>query len=182
MDITKTDIEDVLIIEPKVFQDSRGFFQEIWNQKKFDSVIGEKTLFVQDNYSRSSKNVLRGLHFQNPRPQGKLVKVVTGNILDVVVDLRINSKTFGNHVTVEISSENHKQIWAPAGCAHGFFVLSDLADVLYKTTDFYFPEYERCIQWDDPDLAIDWRLNNSEPRLSEKDKHANNFKDVECYS
>jgi dTDP-4-dehydrorhamnose 3,5-epimerase len=181
MKIEITEIKDVLLIQPTVFGDQRGFFQEAWNQKVFDDAVGENIQFVQDNHSRSSKGVLRGLHYQKPRPQGKLVRVVSGSVLDVAVDIRISSLTFGKYVAVELSEENQKQLWVPAGCAHGFFVLSESVDFLYKTTDFYTPDHEYCIQWNDQDLGIDWKLEDMEPKLSEKDLRAVSFKDAEYY-
>ena len=170
MKATPTAIPDVLIIEPKVFGDARGFFFESFNQKAFNAAIGQAVTFVQDNHSRSSRGVLRGLHYQVQQPQGKLVRVVRGAVFDVVVDIRQGSTTYGEWVGVELSEDKHQQLWVPAGLAHGFLVLSDSADFLYKTTDYYAPEFERCIAWDDPALAIDWPLKGLQPELSAKDR------------
>ena len=168
MTITTTDIDGVLILDPKVFGDSRGFFFESFNQRVFDAAVGRPVAFVQDNHSRSGRNVLRGLHYQVERPQGKLVRVVAGSVFDVAVDIRRESPTFGRWVGVELSAENKRQLWIPPGLAHGFVVRSESADFLYKTTDYWFPEHERCIRWDDPDLAIDWGLTEP-PLVSTKD-------------
>ena len=163
-----TKIPDVIIFEPKVFGDERGFFFESFNKKQFEELSGVTTEFVQDNHSRSSKGVLRGLHYQIRQPQGKLVRVTSGEVFDVAVDLRRSSSTFGHWVGVNLSSDNKRQFWVPPGFAHGFVVLSDSADFLYKTTDYYAPEHERCIKWDDPSLGIDWQYEG-EPLVSEKD-------------
>ena len=163
-----TAIKDLLIIDPKVFGDDRGFFFESFNKRQFAELIGREVEFVQDNHSRSVKNVLRGLHYQIQHPQGKLVRVVQGAVLDVVVDIRKNSATFGKHQTVELSAENERMLWIPEGFAHGFVVLSDTAEFLYKTTDYWYPEHERCIRWDDPALGINWKLQSA-PTLSAKD-------------
>jgi dTDP-4-dehydrorhamnose 3,5-epimerase len=171
MKVTPTAIPEVLIIEPKVFGDARGFFFESFNQKIFNDAIGLNLNFVQDNHSRSVKGVLRGLHYQIQQPQGKLVRVVRGAVFDVAVDIRKSSPTFGNWVGVELTEDNHKQLWVPPGFAHGFLVTSDSADFLYKTTDYYSPENERCIRWDDPDLAISWPTVIA-PLLSAKDGKA----------
>jgi dTDP-4-dehydrorhamnose 3,5-epimerase len=171
MKVTPTVIPDVLLIEPKVFGDERGFFFESFNQRAFLDATGLEVEFVQDNHSKSAKNVLRGLHYQIMRPQGKLVRVVQGEVFDVAVDLRKNSKTFMHWVGVRLSSENKKQLWIPEGFAHGFVVLSDFAEFLYKTTDYYLPEYERSLLWNDPLLAIDWPLTEV-PNLSVKDSNA----------
>jgi dTDP-4-dehydrorhamnose 3,5-epimerase len=179
--VTPTLIADVLILEPKVFGDSRGFFFESWNEKTFQEATGLDMHFVQDNHSRSQKGVLRGLHYQLNQPQGKLVRVTQGKVLDVAVDLRQSSPTFGQHVIVELSGENHKQLWVPAGCAHGFVVLSESADFLYKTTDYYAPQDEQCIRWDDPDLSIDWQLGDIKPQLSAKDQQEQAFRDAPKY-
>ena len=168
MTMTHTPIEGVLILDPKVFGDSRGFFFESFNQRAFDAAVGGTVTFVQDNHSRSSRNVLRGLHYQVERPQGKLVRVVAGSVFDVAVDIRPESPTFGRWVGVELSADNKRQLWIPPGLAHGFLVRSESADFLYKTTDYWFPEHERCIRWDDPDLAIDWGLTEP-PLVSAKD-------------
>jgi dTDP-4-dehydrorhamnose 3,5-epimerase len=170
--VTPTAIPDVLIIEPKVFGDARGFFFESFNQKTFNEATGLNVNFVQDNHSRSAKGVLRGLHYQIQQPQGKLVRVVRGSVFDVAVDIRKGSPTFGKWEGIELTEENNKQFWVPAGFAHGFVVLSDSADFLYKTTDYYAPEFERCISWDDPSIGIDWHLKShgiADPQLSAKD-------------
>lgn len=157
------------MLEPKVFGDERGFFFESYNEQSFAEVIGRSVRFVQDNHSRSTRGVLRGLHYQVEQPQGKLVRVIAGEIFDVAVDIRRDSATFGQWVGAMLSAGNRRQLWVPEGFAHGFLVLSDVAEVLYKTTDFYAPEHERCIRWNDPDLDIDWPLN-MEPVLSAKDR------------
>lgn len=179
MNVVATSIPDVLILEPKVFGDARGFFFESFNQRVFDQIAGEKTSFVQDNHSRSGKGVLRGLHYQVKHPQGKLVRVARGAVFDVTVDIRPDSPTFGKWVGVELSEDNHRQLWIPPGLAHGFLVLSESADFLYKTTDYYAPEYERSIRWDDPDLRIEWPLE-SPPTLSRKDSEARLFADLKA--
>jgi dTDP-4-dehydrorhamnose 3,5-epimerase len=166
---TVTSIPDVLVIEPKVFGDARGFFFESFNQKAFDETIGRHVEFVQDNHSRSIKGVLRGLHYQIRQPQGKLVRVVRGSVYDVTVDIRRSSPTFGRWVGVELSESNLKQLWAPPGFAHGFLALSEVAEVLYKTTDYYVPAHEGCIAWNDETLAIDWPDSGLPPILSAKD-------------
>ena len=169
MQAVRQSIPDVVLIEPKVFGDSRGFFYESFNEKVFREATGVQSAFVQDNHSRSSKGVLRGLHYQlPPRAQGKLVRVVRGAVFDVAVDIRKSSPTFGQWVGVELNADNHHQLWVPPGFAHGFVVLSETAEFLYKTTDYYAPEYERCIVWDDAALAIDWRYQGA-PNLSAKD-------------
>lgn len=175
-----TAIKDLLIIEPKVFGDDRGFFFESYNQRKFAGLAGREVNFVQDNHSRSVKNVLRGLHYQIQHPQGKLVRVVQGAVLDVAVDIRKSSPTFGQHVATELSAENKRMLWIPEGFAHGFVVLSDTAEFLYKTTDYWYPEHERSLRWNDPDLAIDWKIQ-SPPSLSGKDAQGKLFKDAECF-
>ncbi|GAB3539476.1 dTDP-4-dehydrorhamnose 3,5-epimerase [Noviherbaspirillum agri] len=172
-------IPDVILFEPRVFGDDRGFFFESFNQREFEQAVGRKVAFVQDNHSRSTKNVLRGLHYQVGRPQGKLVRVVTGIVFDVAVDIRRSSPTFGAWVGEILSEENKKQLWIPEGFAHGFFVISDQADFLYKTTEFYAPEFERCIAWNDPAIAIEWPNLLSEPVLSAKDKKALLLNDAE---
>lgn len=169
MQATRLAIPDVVLIEPKVFGDARGFFFESFNQRAFNEVTGTNHHFVQDNHSRSTKGVLRGLHYQIQQPQGKLVRVVQGAVFDVAVDIRKSSATFGQWVGVELSAENHRQLWVPPGFAHGFVVLSDTADFLYKTTDYYAPQYERCIAWNDPTLAIAWPDLGMRPTLSAKD-------------
>ena len=169
MRVVSTSIPDVLVLEPKVFGDDRGFFLESYNQRKFRELTGLDVNFVQDNHSRSRKNVLRGLHYQIQHPQGKLVHVVTGNVFDVAVDIRKRSPTFGQWVGMELSGENHRSLWVPEGFAHGFVVLSDYADFLYKTTDYYDPDSERCILWSDSSIGISWPFGG-EPELSAKDK------------
>ena len=168
MKATPTAIPDVLVIEPRVFGDGRGFFYESFNAREFKELTGLEPNFVQDNHSRSAKGVLRGLHYQIRQPQGKLVRVVAGAVFDVAVDIRKNSPTFGRWAGQTLSTENRKQMWIPAGFAHGFLVLSDYAEFLYKTTDYWAPEHERCIAWNDPDLAIEWPLEGA-PILSGKD-------------
>ena len=180
MNIIKTDIPDVLIIEPKVFGDARGFFYESFNQKVWQEKTGLTTAFVQDNHSRSEKNVLRGLHYQIQQPQGKLVRVVRGAVFDVAVDLRQSSPSFGRWVGVELSEDNHRQLWIPEGFAHGFLVLSDFAEFLYKTTDYWAPQHEITIIWNDPDLAIAWPLQDT-PTLSAKDAKGTIFKEAEKF-
>ena len=180
MDVKPTQIPDVVIIEPKVFGDDRGFFYESFNKKLFKQFTGVTADFVQDNHSRSSRGVLRGLHYQVKHPQGKLVRVVSGEVLDVAVDIRKSSDTFGKWVGVILSAKNKRQLWVPAGLAHGFVVLSDMAEFLYKTTDYYAPEYERCIKWNDPVLAIDWQLDD-EPLVSEKDAQGVSFSEAELF-
>ncbi len=169
MKVTPTAIPEVLILEPDVFGDARGFFMESFNQKVFDEAVGRHVAFVQDNHSRSVKGVLRGLHYQILRPQGKLVRVARGSAFDVAVDIRKSSPSFGQWVGVELSEENHKQMWVPEGFAHGFLVLSESADFLYKTTDYYAPAHERCIRWDDAQLGIGWPDVEGAPKLSAKD-------------
>ncbi|ESA33015.1 dtdp-4-dehydrorhamnose -epimerase [Leptolyngbya sp. Heron Island J] len=181
MNVIPTDIPDVLIIEPQVFGDERGFFLESFNQKKFSDETGLNHQFVQDNHSRSRQNILRGLHYQMQQVQGKLVRVVLGEIYDVVVDIRRSSDTFGQWVGVTLSAENKRQLWVPPGFAHGFYVLSDSADVLYKTTDYYAPQHERSILWNDADLAIKWPLVSQTPVLSDKDQQAVQFAIAEVF-
>ena len=176
-----TPLDGVLVLEPKVFGDARGFFFESFNASKFESAAGMHTTFVQDNHSRSAKGVLRGLHYQIRQPQGKLVRVVTGEVFDVAVDIRKSSPTFGQWFGDRLSAENKRQLWIPAGFAHGFVVLSDSADFLYKTTDYWAPEFERCIAWNDPDLAIDWPLDGMTPLVSAKDAQGIAFKDAEVF-
>lgn len=169
MQATRLSIPDVVLIEPKVFGDSRGFFFESFNQRAFNEATGTNHQFVQDNHSRSSKGVLRGLHYQIQQPQGKLVRVVQGAVWDVAVDIRRGSPTFGQWVGVELSEDNHRQLWVPPGFAHGFLVLSERADFLYKTTDYYAPQHERCIAWNDASLAIEWPDADVGVQLSAKD-------------
>ncbi|MGN8082788.1 MULTISPECIES: dTDP-4-dehydrorhamnose 3,5-epimerase [Variovorax] len=181
MKATPTAIPDVMVIEPKVFGDTRGFFFESFNQKAFDEAVGQHVDFVQDNHSRSAKGVLRGLHYQIQQPQGKLVRVVRGAVLDVAVDIRRKSPTFGKWVSQELSEENHKQLWVPAGFAHGFLVLSETADFLYKTTDYYAPANERCIAWNDPAIAIAWPDLQTDFILSAKDQAGKRLADAEVF-
>ena len=177
MNIVKTAIPDVLIMEPRVFGDERGFFYESFNQKVWQGITGLQTIFVQDNHSRSGRNVLRGLHYQIKQPQGKLVRVVAGKVFDVAVDIRVGSPTFGRWAGVELSAENKRMLWIPEGFAHGFLVMSEFAEFLYKTTDYWAPQYERTIIWNDPDLAIAWPLQN-QPILSDKDSKGLTFKEA----
>lgn len=172
-----TAIADVLLLEPKIFGDERGFFYESFNAKTFREVTGVDVKFVQDNHSNSVRNVLRGLHYQVERPQGKLVRVVKGEVFDVAVDIRRDSPTFGQWVGEILSAENKRQLWIPAGLAHGFVVLSETAEFLYKTTDYYAPAHERCIAWNDPDLAIAWPMDGV-PSLSDKDARGLAFRDL----
>lgn len=168
MKATRLAIPDVVMFEPRVFGDDRGFFFESFNQRQFDEAVGRKVTFVQDNHSRSVKNVLRGMHYQIKQPQGKLVRVVHGEVFDVAVDLRRSSPDFGKWVGVHLSAENRRQLWVPEGFAHGFLVISDSAEFLYKTTDYWYPEHERSIVWNDPDIAIAWPLSGL-PILATKD-------------
>lgn len=181
MKVISTNISEVLIVEPKVYGDDRGFFFESFNQQDFNDAVGQDVQFVQDNHSRSAKGVLRGLHYQIQQPQGKLVRVVRGAVFDVAVDLRKSSATFGQWVGAELSEDNHRQLWVPAGFAHGFVVLSDSAEFLYKTTDYYAPKFERSIRWDDPDIGINWPIDN-EPQLSGKDQQGLSLNDAEVFS
>jgi dTDP-4-dehydrorhamnose 3,5-epimerase len=178
--ITATAIPDVFILEPKVFGDNRGFFYESFNASDFKQATGLKVSFVQDNHSRSAKGVLRGLHYQLQQPQGKLVRVVRGCVFDVAVDIRKSSATFGQWVGCELSEENHKQFWVPAGFAHGFLVLSESADFLYKTTDYYAPAHERCIAWNDADISINWP-EGVQPLLSNKDQAGLSLSQAEVF-
>ncbi len=181
MKVIPTAIPDVLIIEPKIFGDDRGFFFESFNARAFKEATGIQPDFVQDNHSKSARNVLRGLHYQIKRSQGKLVRVVLGEVFDVVVDIRKSSSTFGQWVGEKLTAENKKQLWIPVGFAHGFVTLSDYAEFLYKTTEYYAPECERCIRWDDPALGIQWPLAG-EPRVSDKDRTAFSFAEAEYFS
>jgi dTDP-4-dehydrorhamnose 3,5-epimerase len=186
MNIIRTDIPDVLILEPKVFGDSRGFFMESFNAKTFATETGVSAAFVQDNHSRSGRGVLRGLHYQIQQPQGKLVRVALGKVFDVAVDIRRSSKTFGRAVWAELSEENHRMLWVPPGFAHGFMVVSERADFLYKTTDYYAPAFERSIRWDDPALGIPWPLGEVSgvgggPVLSEKDRKGVGLAEAETF-
>ena len=173
MKVTPTALPEVLILEPKVFGDERGFFMESFNQKQFNEAVGREIVFVQDNHSRSSKNVLRGLHYQlPPHSQGKLVRVTSGGVLDVAVDLRKSSATFGQWAGAELSGSNHRMMWIPPGFAHGFLVLTESADFLYKTTDYYAPQCEAALRWDDPTVAIPWPLGGEQPLVASKDAQA----------
>ncbi|MBI5626108.1 MAG: dTDP-4-dehydrorhamnose 3,5-epimerase [Nitrosomonadales bacterium] len=180
MNVVRTPIPDLLIIEPRVYGDDRGFFFESFNRRKLAELTGRDLDFVQDNHSRSVKNVLRGLHYQIQHPQGKLVRVTQGAVLDVAVDIRKNSPAFGKYFSLELSAENKRILWIPEGFAHGFVVLSDTAEFLYKTTDYWFPEHERCIRWDDSALGIDWKMQTT-PNLSAKDKQGKNLVNAEVF-
>lgn len=180
MNVIPTKIPDVLIIEPEVFGDERGFFFESFNKKVFEEAAGVTADFVQDNHSKSQKGVLRGLHYQIQQPQGKLVRVLSGEVFDVAVDIRKSSPTFGQWVGIALSADNKRQLWIPAGFAHGFVVVSDTAEFLYKTTDYYAPEFERCIRWNDDELAIDWQYDDK-PLVSEKDGQGVSFKDADVF-
>ncbi len=182
MKVIQSKLPNVVIIEPQVFGDERGFFIETWNQQTF-SQAGLKLDFVQDNHSRSRQGILRGLHYQIKQPQGKLVRVTAGKVFDVAVDLRRSSPHFGQWVGVELSADNHRQLWIPPGFAHGFYVMSEMADFQYKCTDFYAPEYERSLRWNDPALAIDWPLvNGSAPLLSAKDAEGTYLEQTEVFA
>ena len=181
MNVIQTEISDVLIIEPKVFADERGFFMESFNQQRFNEVVGREVDFVQDNHSRSSRGVLRGLHYQlAPKAQGKLVRVTDGEVFDVAVDMRKNSPTFGKWTGVILSGENKRQFWIPEGFAHGFYVLSETADFLYKTTNYYSPEHDRSLKWDDATIEIEWNLFGV-PIVSAKDEKAKTFADTDYF-
>lgn len=182
MQAIDTALPEVKIIEPKVFGDARGFFYESFNQKAFDAAVGRHYDFVQDNHSKSSRGVLRGLHYQLEQAQGKLVRVVQGRVLDVAVDIRKSSATFGQWVAVELSEDNKRQLWVPPGFAHGFVVFSETAEFLYKTTDYYAPAHERCIVWNDAQLSIDWQLGDMEPQLSAKDQQGKAFADADVFA
>ena len=183
MKVTTTAIEGLLILEPKVFGDDRGFFLESYNQKVFDDAVGREVRFLQDNHSRSGKGVLRGLHYQlPPHAQGKLVRVTQGAVFDVAVDMRQGSPSFGRWVGIELSGENHRQLWLPPGMAHGFLVISDSADFLYKTTGYYAPEAEGCVRWDDPAIGINWPPLDCPPVLSRKDAAAPRLADAATFS
>ena len=180
MKVTRTKIRDIIIIEPNVFSDCRGFFFESFNSKDLDDAIGYHVEFVQDNHSRSVRGVMRGLHYQIQQPQGKLVRVVRGAVFDVAVDIRKSSATFGQWVGIELSEENYRMLWMPPGFAHGFVVLSETADFVYKSTDYYAPAHERCIAWDDPSLSIAWP-GNLRPTLSAKDQAGQKFDKAEVF-
>lgn len=180
MNVIATELPEVLILEPKVFGDERGFFYESFNARAFEEATGVKTQFVQDNHSRSQQGVLRGLHYQIEHAQGKLVRVTAGEVLDIAVDIRRGSLTFGQWAGVLLSAQNARQLWIPPGFAHGFVVLSEYAEFLYKTTDYYAPSAERCIRWDDPDLAIDWQLSGT-PILSAKDQQGKSLQEADLF-
>lgn len=180
MYIEKTSIFGALLIKNKIFTDNRGFFSEVWNQKNFNKKLNQNIKFVQENWSHSKKNVLRGLHYQIKKPQAKLVRVTNGIVYDVIIDLRKFSPTFKKWYGVKLSSNNKKLLWVPAGCAHGFYVLSSAADFVYKTTQFWYPEYERCIIWNDKELSIDWNIEGN-PILSQSDLNGVKFKHAEYF-
>lgn len=180
MQVIETTLADVFILEPKVFGDDRGFFYESFNARAFQEATGLQRDFVQDNHSRSQRGVLRGLHYQLQQAQGKLVRVTAGEVYDVAVDLRRRSPTFGQWVGVHLSADNRRQMWIPEGFAHGFLVLSEFAEFLYKTTDYYAPAHERCIRWDDPQLAIDWPLQST-PLLSGKDQQGLSLEQAQVF-
>ncbi|OIO82175.1 MAG: dTDP-4-dehydrorhamnose 3,5-epimerase [Gallionellaceae bacterium CG1_02_60_948] len=182
MQAIPTTIPEVLVIEPKVFGDARGFFYESFNARRFAELTGITTPFVQDNHSKSARHVLRGLHYQIEQAQGKLVRAVVGEVLDVAVDIRRSSPTFGQVETVILSAENKRMLWIPPGFAHGFVVLGESAEFLYKTTDYWAPQHERCILWNDPALAIDWQLNGATPLLAAKDQAGKLLKDAEVFA
>ncbi|MFN7643288.1 MAG: dTDP-4-dehydrorhamnose 3,5-epimerase [Burkholderiales bacterium] len=181
MNVIQTRLPGVLILEPKVFGDARGFFSESWNEKVFREATGVDPRFVQDNHSRSGRHVLRGLHYQLVKPQGKLVRVVSGEVFDVAVDMRRASPTFGQWAGALLNDANHRQMWVPPGFAHGFVVLSETADFLYKTTDYWYPEHDRGIAWNDPEIGIDWPLQGATPLLAAKDAAAPRFADAQVY-
>lgn len=182
MKVIPTAIPEVLLLEPQVYGDHRGFFMESFNHRVFADKLGIERTFVQDNHSRSKGGILRGLHYQLQSPQGKLLRVIQGEIFDVAVDLRRSSATFGQWVSTVLSAENHRQFWVPEGFAHGFYVLSDSADVLYKTTDYYAPEHERTILWNDPELAIAWPLAGAAPVLSAKDQQGDRWAEADVFA
>lgn len=181
MKVTPTALPEVLLIEPKVFGDDRGFFFESFNARAFDEAVGRPVTFVQDNHSRSARHVLRGLHYQIQATQGKLVRVVRGSVYDVAVDMRRGSPSFGRWTGVELSEANHRQLWIPEGFGHGFLVLSESADFLYKTTDYWVPAAERCVRWNDETLAIDWPLEGATPLVSAKDQNGSAFTEAEVF-
>lgn len=181
MKVIQTSIPEVFVLEPKLFGDSRGFFLESFNQKDFDQALGTHVDFVQDNHSRSVRGVLRGLHYQIQQPQGKLVRVVRGSVFDVAVDIRKSSPTFGKWVGVELNEDNQRQFWVPPGFAHGFLVLSEMADFLYKTTDYYAPMHERSIAWNDKSIGIEWPSVGKPPALSGKDEAGKPLSDAEVF-
>jgi dTDP-4-dehydrorhamnose 3,5-epimerase len=181
MNVIQTTIPDLLVLEPKVFGDERGFFLESFNAAAFQKATGENVAFVQDNHSRSARSVLRGLHYQIRQPQGKLVRVVRGAVFDVTVDIRKSSRTFARWFGIELSETNHRQLWVPPGFAHGFVVISDSADFLYKATDYYAPAHERCIVWNDPEIGIEWPMKWS-PQLSAKDQTGLSLSHAELFA
>jgi dTDP-4-dehydrorhamnose 3,5-epimerase len=181
VNVVGTGLPGVLILEPKVFGDDRGFFVESWNARTFREATGVDAGFVQDNHSRSARHVLRGIHYQLVKPQGKLVRVVAGEVLDVAVDLRRGSPHFGRWTAVRLAASTHRQLWVPPGFGHGFVVLSESADFLYKTTEYWMPEHDRSIAWDDPDLAIDWQIAGARPVLAPKDARAPRLRDADLY-
>ncbi|MBX3680564.1 MAG: dTDP-4-dehydrorhamnose 3,5-epimerase [Rhodocyclaceae bacterium] len=182
MNVVATSIAGLLILEPRLFGDERGFFMESFNARTFADLTGLQVSFVQDNHSRSQRGVLRGLHYQLNQPQGKLVRVPSGRVFDVAVDLRRSSPSFGRWVGVELSAENHRQFWIPAGFAHGFFVLSQSADLLYKATDYYAPDDEYCLAWDDPGVGVKWPTEGIEPLLSVRDRAGKSLADARTFS
>jgi len=179
--VTATALPEVKLIEPKVFGDARGFFLESFNEREFVEKVGVEARFVQDNHSRSAKGVLRGMHYQIEHAQGKLVRVVAGEVFDVVVDMRKRSPNFGKWMGLHLSAENHRQLWVPAGFAHGFLVLSETADFLYKTTNYWYPEHERCLRWNDPGVGIQWPIEG-EPVMAEKDKAGKSLSEADLYA
>lgn len=181
MKVIETPIPDLLVLEPKVFGDARGFFLESWNERNFREATGVTLPFVQDNHSRSARGVLRGLHYQLQQSQGKLVRVVRGSVFDVAVDLRRSSPSFGRWHGVELSEVNHLQLWIPPGFGHGFLVTSESADFLYKATDYYAPQHERCVLWNDPALAISWPIEGLTPLLSDKDRQGRTLAEAEVF-
>ena len=178
MEVRRTEIPEVAVIEPRVFGDSRGFFLESFNRRQLEAALGRRLEFVQDNHSQSERNVLRGIHYQLPHPQGKLVRVIRGEVFDVAVDLRRGSATLGRWVAERLSAENKRQLWIPEGFGHGFLVVSDGAEVLYKTTEYWYPEDDRCIRWDDPGLGIAWPLGSESPLVSAKDGKGATFREA----
>lgn len=182
MNIHDTELPGVFVVEPKVYGDARGFFMETWNMRRFSS-FGINLQFVQDGHSRSCRGTMRGLHYQKPHPQGKLVRAVVGEVFDVVVDVRRSSRTFGKWIGIQLSAENKRMLWVPEGFAHGFYVTSDFAELLYKFTDYYFPEHECCIRWDDPNLAIHWPVTSTNGLLlSDKDSNGKALTEAELFS
>lgn len=180
MMFSELDLFGCFLISPKIFKDERGFFTETWNKKQFNKAIGQNINFVQDNFSRSKKNVLRGLHYQIEKPQGKLVRLFSGKVFDVIVDLRASSPTFRRWLGITLSASNNNALWIPPGCAHGFLVLSKFANFSYKTTEYWHPEYEKCLLWNDSTLGIDWNLK-SDPYLSEKDKKGHDLSEAKFF-